>query len=72
MQKQDDKLHGAVYYCDDMKTICLNITSDLPIDSSEFYAFLLDFVRINAENKLVEIGEEIDMEFEEVDPSLCN
>ena len=70
--KDDDKLYGGIFYNEDCTLICLNVKSELPISSAEFFAYVYDFMKEHSGEKVQSIGELVDLEFEEEDLSLIN
>jgi len=68
----DDKLYGGIFYNDDCTMICINVKSELPISSEEFFAYLIDFIKLHSDEKIQAIGELVDLEFEEDDVSFMN
>lgn len=70
--QDDDNLYAGVYYNEDCTMVCINISSEIPITSQEFFAYLNWFIHEHAHKKIHDIGDEIAMEFEEEDPMFNN
>lgn len=72
MKNLNDDVYGGIYYNDDKTMICINVSSDFPITSKEFFAYLKLFLDENKGLDIESIGELVHMELEHQDPSMCN